>query len=174
MAILVASEATLFGGMVASWFYLRFQDTPWPPPGIPRPELVVPLVLALVLASTSLPMLAASRAAQAGRLAATRALVLGSLVVQAGYFAMEVRLYQDDLQKFRPQAHAYASLYYLLLGADHGHVAVGLLLSVWLLWKLRRGLTRYRVNATRAIAFYWVAVNALTLLVIGTILSARA
>ena len=61
-----------------------------------------------------------------------------------------------------------------MLGADHAHVAVGVLLDVWLLSKLARGLTRYRVNALWAIAVYWYAVAAITLVVTGTLLSARA
>jgi hypothetical protein len=31
----------------------------------------------------------------------------------------------------------------------------------------------YRLNATRVIAFYWHAVNVLTLIVLGVLLSAR-
>jgi heme/copper-type cytochrome/quinol oxidase subunit 3 len=51
-------------------------------------------------------------------------------------------------------------------------VAIGILLVVWLLWKLARGLTMYRLNAVQAVAFYWHAVNLLTLIVIGVVLSA--
>ena len=42
----------------------------------------------------------------------------------------------------------------------------------WLLWKLLRGLTVYRVNAVQVVAFYWHAVNLLTLIVLGVLLSA--
>ncbi len=84
---------------------------------------------------------------------------------------MEVSLYRDDLHRFAPQAHAYASIYYVLLGAAHAHVAIGLLLSGWLLAKLARGLTRYRLNALQAIAFYWAAVDVLTVVVTLTVLS---
>jgi heme/copper-type cytochrome/quinol oxidase subunit 3 len=52
-------------------------------------------------------------------------------------------------------------------------VAVGILLVVWLLWKLARGLTMYRLNAVQVVAVYWLAVNVLTLIVIGVLLSAR-
>jgi heme/copper-type cytochrome/quinol oxidase subunit 3 len=71
-----------------------------------------------------------------------------------------------------PQDNAYSSIYYTLLGADHVHVAVGIVLVVWLLWKLLRGLTMYRLNAIQAIAIYWHAVNLLTLIVIGVLTSA--
>jgi heme/copper-type cytochrome/quinol oxidase subunit 3 len=174
MAMLVASEAMLFACFIATYFYFRFRTDPWPPAGIPEPKVVVPLVLALVLAVGSVPVSFAARAAARGGLGSARRLVFLALVVQTGYFAMQVQLYSDDLHVFTPQDNAYGSIYFLLLGADHAHVAVGLLFDVWLILKLARGLTRYRVDAARAIAFYWIAVSVLTLVVTGTVLSGAA
>jgi len=173
MLMLVAGEATLFGAAIAGYFYLRVQSPAWPPAGIPEPPVAVPLVLAFVLALAGAPVWLAARAASAGRAGlAIRALAV-ALVVQWGYLAYELHSYAADLGRFGPQSHAYGSIYFLLLGADHAHVFVGLLLDLWLLAKLSRGLTRYRRNAAQAIALYWLAVNGLTLVVIGTILSAR-
>ena len=165
VAMLIATEVALFGMMVGSYFYLRFKNHPWPPHGIPEPKLVVPLIMLAVLLTTSFPMWRAARSATPLRW------VLLALLVQAGYFAMEVHLLDDDLHHFHPSQHAYASLYYTLLGADHGHVAVGLLLDLWLVGKLLHGTTQYRRKAVRAIAFYWHAVNVLTLIVTLTVLS---
>jgi heme/copper-type cytochrome/quinol oxidase subunit 3 len=158
VAMLIATEAALFGMMVGSYVYLRFKSDPWPPPGIPEPKLVVPLVLLVVLLATSVPMSLAARSATPRRW-----LVL-ALVVQSGYFAMSVHDYVDDLHRFTPQQDAYGSIYYTLLGADHGHVALGILLNLWLLWKLRP-------RAVRVVAFYWHAVNVITLVVTLTVLS---
>src|SRR5205085_1022195 len=134
---------------------------------------VVPLILVGVLATTSLPMQLAARAVRRGRLWATRALLVWALVVQCGYLAYELHDYLHQLHRSTPQDSAYGSIYYTLLGADHAHVAVGILLVVWLLWKLARGLTTYRLNAVQVVAFYWHAVNVLTLIVTGVLLSAR-
>lgn len=174
MIILVASEATLFGAFIGTYYYLRFKSPAWPPGGIPEPRLVVPLILVGCLALTSVPMQLASAAARAGRLAATRLALVLALVVQAGYFTYEVHDYSDQLHTFDITRNAYSSIYYTLLGADHAHVFVGLLFDLWLLWKLARGFTTYRVNATQAIAWYWHAVNLITIVVLGTILSAKA
>lgn len=173
MLIFVASEATLFGAFVGTYFYLRFKTPTWPPGGLPEPRLVVPVVLAVTLALTSIPMQLASSAARAGRLAVTRAFLLVAFLVQAGYFAYAVHDFADQLQVFDISRNAYSSIYYTLLGADHAHVALGLLFDLWLLGKLARGLTTYRVNATQAIAWYWHAVNLLTLVVTATLLSAK-
>jgi heme/copper-type cytochrome/quinol oxidase subunit 3 len=171
MALFVAAETTLFGVLVATYFYLRFKNVEWPPHGIPEPKLVVPLVLLGVLVLTSVPMQLALRAVQARRLGAARLLLVLALIVQAGYFAMQVHEYAGDLGRFAPSDHAYGSIYYTLLGADHAHVALGLLLDLWLLGKLARGLTRYRLNAFSAITLYWHAVNVITIAVTLTTLS---
>lgn len=173
MMILVASEATLFGAFIGTYYYLRFKSPAWPPDGLPEPRLVVPAVMAVILALTSIPMQLAADAARARRLGATRALLLVALVVQAGYLAYQVHALADELRVFDISRDAYSSIYYTLLGADHAHVALGLLFDLWLLGKLARGFTTYRVNAAQAIAWYWHAVNVLTLVVTATLLSAR-
>jgi heme/copper-type cytochrome/quinol oxidase subunit 3 len=173
MAVFVAAEATLFGTIFGSYYYLRFQVPRWPPAGIEPPALTVPLVLAVVLALTSIPMAAASGAAGRGLARRTWLLILAASIVQTGYFAMQMRLFQDDLAKFTPQSSAYGSIYFTMLGAHAAHVAVGLLLNVWLLARLARGLTRYRVVAVQATSFYWHFVNVLALLVVAVQLSSR-
>ena len=173
IAMLVASEATLFGTFIGSYYYLRFSTPHWPPPGTPELRVVVPLILVGVLATTSLPMQLAAMAVRRARLWAARVLLVWALVVQCGYFVYEIHDYVHQLHRSTPQDNAYGSIYYTLLGADHAHVAVGILLVVWLLWKLARGLTTYRLNAVQVVAFYWHAVNVLTLIVTGVLLSAR-
>ena len=108
----------------------------------------------------------------AGRLWRTRLLLVWALAVQCVYLAWAIHDYVQQLHVSQPQDNAYSSIYYTLLGADHVHVAVGILLVVWLLGKLARGLTMYRLNAVQVVAFYWHAVNLLTLIVLGVLLSA--
>jgi heme/copper-type cytochrome/quinol oxidase subunit 3 len=172
MAMFIASEATLLLGMIASYYYLRFTTPKWPPPPDPRPEVVIPLILVGVLATTSIPMQLAAYAARRGRLLATRLFLLWALTIQIGYLVYEAHDYLRQVHHDPIQTDAYSSIYFTLLGADHGHVAIGILLVLWLLWKLLRGLTMYRLNAVQAIAFYWHIVNVLTLVITGVLLSA--
>jgi cytochrome c oxidase subunit I+III len=171
MAIFVAGEATLFASLVGSYFFLRFNTPHWPPRGIPEPEIVAPLVLTAILIATSPIMHVASRAARAGRRRTAWWAILLALLVQSGYLAYQIHLYAGDLDKFQPQANAYASIYYVLVGADHAHVALGLLLDLWLLARLATGLTNYRAVGVQAAALYWHVVNALTVVCVLTELS---
>jgi heme/copper-type cytochrome/quinol oxidase subunit 3 len=172
--MLVATEAALFGLLIGAYYYLRFESLHWPPAGDPRPRLVVPLVLAFVLVSTSVPMQLAVAAARRARLGAARLLLLAALAVQTGYLAMQLHLFVDDLHAAPPSGDAYESAVATLQGAHHAHVAVGVLLTAWILARLARGLTSYRLVGLRSIVLYWHFVNALALVVTGVILSGRA
>jgi len=171
IALFVATEATLFATLIGSYFYLRFNTLQWPPPNVPEPKVAVPLVLTAVLVATSVPMQAAVSAARSGRRLRAWWLLALALLVQTGYFAMQVHLFAADLDKIHPKASSYESIYVTLVGADHAHVLVGLLIDVWLLARLATRLTRYRLVGLRVAAFYWHFVNAVTVAVVLTQLS---
>ena len=172
--LLIATEATLFGTLFATYFYLRFKTPQWPPAGIQPPSVTLPLVLTGILVCTSGPLFLASRAARAGRVRATWLLLFGALAVQAAYLGVQIHLFGNDLDKFTPDHSAYASIYFTLLGTHHFHVVVGILLEAWLLARLLRGLTDYRVVGVRAVSWYWHFVNLMALFVVGTQLSPSA
>lgn len=165
MAVFIATEATLFGTLIGSYYDLRFRTPHWPPPGVPEPKLAVPLVLLAVLLATSVPVQLASVFARSGRVLATQLAFLTALVVQSGYLAMQIQLMVDDLHRFTPQQSAYGSIYFTLVGVHHAHVLTGILLEAWLVLRLFRGTSAYRVVGVRATAFYWHAVNVLAVAV---------
>ena len=171
MAIFVASEATLFGTIIGTYVYLRLRSAHWPPPGIGRPQVLTPTVLTLALVLTSLPLWAAWRAATAGRQGRAWSLLTLAFVAQTTYLAWQLHDFVLGLRATPPSHSAYSSVYFTLLGADHLHVLVGLLLELWLLWGLATRLTRYRLVGLRAVIFYWYAVNALTFVVLVVQLS---
>jgi heme/copper-type cytochrome/quinol oxidase subunit 3 len=171
MALLIASEATLFGTMIATYFYLRFQVVNWPPAGIEPPKVALPLSLTAALVATSIPMFMAVRAARAGRSGGAIAWIVPAALVQGGYLATQIVLYLDDLSKFSPKDTSYGSIYFTLLMTHHIHVFIGILLNLWIMYRLLGGLTAYRLTGVRAIALYWYFVNLVGIAVVLTQLS---
>jgi heme/copper-type cytochrome/quinol oxidase subunit 3 len=168
MALFLATEVALFGSLIGSYFYLRFTSPVWPQGAIKPPAAVLPLALTAGLVLSAVPMFAASAAARRGRTGAAWWLVLLAAAMQAGYLAVQIVSYLDDLRTFTPATNAYGSIYFSLLGAHHAHVALGLLLDLWLLVRLAGGLTEYRLNALRATALYWYVVAAVAVAVVLT------
>ena len=168
MAIFVATEATLFGTLIGTYFYLRFTNPSWPPAGVPEPKVLAPLLLTAALVATSIPVQVALNAARRDRVRLAQLALILALVVQAAYLVLQLRLFVDDLDAFSPNASSYASIYFTLLGAHHFHVVVGMLLEAWLVLRLVSGLTRYRLVGLQATAFYWHFVNVLAVVVVLT------
>jgi heme/copper-type cytochrome/quinol oxidase subunit 3 len=172
MAMLVATEAALFGCFIASFFYLRFGAESWPPAGIPEPKWVGTLILTALLVTTSVPMHVASSAASRGRLNAARVGLLATVAIGTTYLVLQMFRLVDEFRQSPPDESAYESLRAVLLVGHHAHVAAGVLLDVFLLLRLTRGLTAYRQVGVQAAALYWHAVNLLALAVTATLISA--
>jgi heme/copper-type cytochrome/quinol oxidase subunit 3 len=171
MVVFVATEATLFGTLVGTYIYLRFHNAHWPPARLPAPPVLTPTLLTAALVATSIPMFLASRAVGAGRRAvAWRALAV-AFAVQLVYLVWQLHDYVDAIHVYPPRESAWASVYVTLLGADHAHVLVGVLLNAWFLLRISSRLTRYRAVGVQATAFYWHAVNVITLVVLAVQLS---
>lgn len=172
MALFLAAECTIFGSLIATYFYLDFQAPHWPPYGIESPSVTLPLAATGMLVFTSLPMALAARAAKAGATGLTSLLLGSAMLVQCGYLAFQMILFLKDLHHFHPQGSAYGSIYFTLLGVHHAHVLVGILLDAGMLfWLLTRGLTSYRLVGVRVTAAYWHVVNVLAVIVVLTQIS---
>lgn len=171
VALLVATEAALFGTLLATYYYLRFQTTQWPPAGVEDPKVTLPLVLTGVLVLTTVPMFLAARSVRNGLRRPALGLIAFAVLLQAGYLAVQIILYKGDLDRFSPRDTAYGSIYFTMLAADHVHVLLGIVLNLAIVVRLSTGLTNYRLIAVRVAAFYWYFVAAVTVLVVLTQLS---
>jgi heme/copper-type cytochrome/quinol oxidase subunit 3 len=172
MALFLCAEVTLFGTLIATYFYLNFDAHRWPPAGIKPPSVTLPLIATGVLVTTSVPMWLAARSARAGGRRPVIWLIALAAIVQCAYLAAQVLLFRHDLNHFTPQGSAYGSIYFTLLAFHHAHVLLGILLNltvaafVWI-----SGLTNYWLIGVRGMALYWHVVNAIAVLVVLTQLS---
>jgi heme/copper-type cytochrome/quinol oxidase subunit 3 len=171
VVIFVMGETTLFLMLFASYFYLRLQVTHWPPRGIEKPPVLVPVLLTAALVLTSGAMQVAWRSARAGARTRAWTALAAAGVVQAGYLVWQLHDFVDEIHKAPPTHSAYSSIRTTMLGIDHAHVIHGLLLTAWLVVRLATRITPYRLRGLQAATFYWHAVNVLTVLVLAVDLS---
>jgi heme/copper-type cytochrome/quinol oxidase subunit 3 len=168
IALVIATEFTLFASLIATYFYLRFRTDVWPPAGVPKPLVAEPLLLTALLVISTVPMAAAVRAARRASRRAAWWLVAVAAAIQGTYLGLQIHLFVDDFNKFGPRNDAYGSIYFTLLGVHHAHVAAGLILNAWLLGVLAFGLTNYRLLTLRVASYYWYFVAAIGVAVVFT------
>jgi cytochrome c oxidase subunit I+III len=172
MVLFLCAEATLFGTIISSYFYLDFDAHRWPPAGIKPESVTDPSIATGVLVALTIPMWLSVRASRSGRRGAVVGLIASTTVVQCGYLGVQIALWISDYHHFRPQGSAYGSIYFTMMTADHAHVLFGILLDLAVLaFVIIRGLTNYWLIGVRTLALYWYVVNAITVAVLLTQLS---
>jgi heme/copper-type cytochrome/quinol oxidase subunit 3 len=169
MALFLCAEATLFGTIISSYWYLDFDAHRWPPLGIKPPSTIAPSIATGVLVVLSVLFWLAARSARAGRRGPVISLISFAMVVQIGYLIVQIILFVSDYNKFKPTGSAYGSIYFTMLAADHAHVLFGILLDFTILvFVIVRGLTNYWLIGVRSLALYWHVVNVITVFVLIT------
>ena len=171
MVLFVLGEATLFLMLFATYFYLRLQTTAWPPKGIEKPPVLVPVLLTAALVLTSGAMQRAWSAARVGARVRAWWWLAAAGAVQVAYLVWQWHDFVDEVHREPPSDTAYSSIRFTMLAIDHLHVLLGAVLTAWLVMRLATRLTPYRLRGLQAVTFYWHAVNVLTVLVLAVDLS---
>jgi heme/copper-type cytochrome/quinol oxidase subunit 3 len=172
MVWLIATEATLFGILLSSYFYLRFRSgSVWPPDGISDPDLALPLVMSAILWSSSLPVHIADRAIRRGRQSLLRyGLLVGFLLGLTFIVLQFVVEYPKVLLEFSPRTNVYGSLFFTITGFHGAHVVVGLVFSLWTQVRAWTGAFDENRHVTvQNFTMYWHFVDIVWIFVLATL-----
>jgi heme/copper-type cytochrome/quinol oxidase subunit 3 len=163
MKLLILTEASLFGYLLFSYFYLASMARgPWPPAGMPELRLTLPNTGILLLSSGAMWW------AESGIRLERRGRLLGGLVLALalGLVFLGIQLVEYRHQTFGPSTDAYGSLFFTITGFHGAHVAVGLLMIAVV--ALRAALGHFSAGrhlAVTNVTWYWHFVDAVWLAV---------
>jgi heme/copper-type cytochrome/quinol oxidase subunit 3 len=169
---LIATEATLFAMLIASYFYVRFRSGEiWPPDGIEEPKLALPIVMSVILLSSSIPVHMAERGAKKGNDKALRyGLGIGWLL-GAVFLALTWGVeWPEVLHEFGPTTNVYGSMFFTITGFHGAHVLGGLAFSLWAqvrAWKGAFGPERH--STIENFTLYWHFVDVVWIAVMLTL-----
>jgi heme/copper-type cytochrome/quinol oxidase subunit 3 len=172
MLLFIATEATIFGVLFATYFYLRFKSMPlWPPDDIKQPTLGLPLVMSAFLLSSSIPMHVAELGMKRGKHTWLKAGLAVSFLLGAAFLVLMLGFeYPEKLKEFTPQTDVYGSLFFLITGLHGSHVVVGLIMNGWAQVKAWAGRFDKSHHLTVLnVAAYWHFVDAIWVFVFLTI-----
>jgi cytochrome c oxidase subunit 3 len=172
MWLFIASEVMLFGSLFSSYALLRAGAASWPDQSA---ILNLPLAVANtgVLLASNAAMLAAAKAAAAGRL--DRLHVRLGVVIGLGLLFLGIKSaeYAGELGRgLRPATNNFIALYFALTGLHAAHVAGGLAANGWLLITATRAFATRRdllSNRVRVAGLYWSFVDIIWLAIFVTL-----
>ena len=172
MVWLIATEATLFASLLASYFFLRFRYGPeWPPAGIEDPALELPLIMSVILLSSSIPVHLAETAIKKGNVPRLRWGLAAGFVLGATFLAITFGIeWPETLHEFTPQTNVYGSLFFLITGFHGMHVLVGLAMNAWAQVRAAHGAFDGERHVTiQNFAMYWHFVDVVWVFVFLTL-----
>ena len=162
--LLLAIETSMFGILIATYFYLRQNFALWPPPVAqltatldPLPQLGYGTANTILLLVGTIPMVLTDIAARRGSRGSSQ---IGLIIaIACGLGAIVLRSFEFSAVYFRWDSNAYGSVVWFLLGMHMMHLLVltteAVLLAIWIF--TRECDMKHRVDiVTVAVYWYWV------------------
>ncbi|MDA4122921.1 MAG: cbb3-type cytochrome c oxidase subunit I [Thaumarchaeota archaeon] len=164
MYIFLASDIIVFGAVLASYLYLRFNSpVPWPIPGSIH-DVTLGLILTIILITSGLTAVLALFSARAGNtsrliqyLVATLVLASSFMIIKAG----EWYGYITGSPSFAPWGGTLPeSTYFFTIGLHGAHVTAGIVIMGYLIQKARKGgFKDGNITGVENFALYWAFVD---------------
>jgi cytochrome c oxidase subunit 3 len=172
MVLLITTEAMLFVSLFGAYFYLRFTNGPvWPPGGIEKPDLFLPLVMSVILWSSSIPVHLADAGIKKGNQGRLRLGLLIGFVLGAAFLVIMLAIeWPEKVAEFLPAGSSYGAIFYTLTGLHGTHVLIGLLISAYVQVRAWKGdFDELRHVTVQNFALYWHFVDAMWVLILATV-----
>ncbi|MGZ4954584.1 MAG: cytochrome c oxidase subunit 3 [Methylobacter sp.] len=167
MLALIATEGSLFGYLLFTYFYLASQsEQQWPPEGLPT--LFMPGVNTLILLTSSVFVWASERCIQLRQLYWSLASM--ALAIILGVCFVVIQLNEWSKKSYDMASNLYGSLYFTITGFHMLHVIIGLVVLISLLLWIALGYFDHRRYAAVTIGgLYWHFVDVVWLFVFTTL-----
>lgn len=168
---MIATESALFALLLFVYFYFQAGEGPWPPDGLPLPELTGSAIRSLILLGSSIPIVLAERALEHRDDRAKCVVWSFVALAMAGVFL--VGHIQEQFKMFEelaPMATAYGSTMVTILNFHISHLIVGMLILAFVVVQVLRGrITRERYIQFEIGALYWHFVDVIWIFVYASL-----
>jgi cytochrome c oxidase subunit III len=113
-------ESTVFASLIASYYYLGLSYPELPPPGVKKPDLLLPTISSLVLFSSSYTMYVADKAIEKGDKKTLKWFLLICIALALTFLILKYIEYSDVT--YRWDSHAYGSVVWAIVAFHSTHV----------------------------------------------------
>jgi cytochrome c oxidase subunit I+III len=168
MSLVILIIGIALTALLLTYFYLRLENTAWPPANIAPPQWPYALASAALLLGSAIPIYVALRGILAGN---QQRLKLGLILAWLGAVAaVALQVFALRQEGFTWQAHAYASVFMVLSGFVLLITLVGLImLGVVIFWAFRGSYSARRHVAIDNVLRFWVALVAVWWIGLGVL-----
>jgi heme/copper-type cytochrome/quinol oxidase subunit 3 len=166
MYAIIATEASLFVCLFASYYFLGTRQDRWQIHE--PPKLTYALILLAFLIVSSFVLQWGDRQVEAGRYGAARTALWITVGLGLVFMVLQALEYADHWKTLTPQSDSYGSIFYAITSFHALHVIVGLLMLAFVGFLPRYGPTlRPPYRAYHVAALYWHFVDIVWIFVVA-------
>ncbi|MFC1673001.1 heme-copper oxidase subunit III [Pseudomonadota bacterium] len=127
LPIFILSEIFIFLSLFSSYWMMRLGFDSWPPEGTPTIDKTLPLIMTVILVSSSITCHVAEEKLEHGNLSGFNMWLVISIVLGSVFLGMTIWEWNHLIhQDFIPSTNAYSTAFYTITGFHASHVLVGL------------------------------------------------
>lgn len=168
MPIFVLVEAMLFIGFFAAYWVLRFTAPVWPPQGTPEMPLTIPIIMTIILLSSSGTIYLAESKMEEGDNSNFIKWLMVTIALGALFLGFKALEWTDLFHEgFLPKTNIYSTAFFSLTGFHGSHVLVGIGMFICALIPAFVG----KVNKAyvTSVSIYWHFVDVVWLFVVSQV-----
>jgi heme/copper-type cytochrome/quinol oxidase subunit 3 len=168
MAWMCVTEAMLFACLIASYFFLRGSVQGFYAEGGQYPSLTLPLPMTALLLASSATMRWGELGIKRGEQMRLRIGLAVTFVLGVVFLLLQATEFRRSA--FGPTVSAYHSIFFTTTGFHGVHVAMGLLMNLYIQLRAWRGhFTAQRHLAVQNVALYWHFVDAVWIVILTSL-----
>ncbi|MBL4616040.1 MAG: heme-copper oxidase subunit III [Magnetovibrio sp.] len=127
LPIFILSEIFIFLSLFSSYWMMRLGMESWPPEGTPHISNTIPLVMTVILVSSSVTAHMAEEKLEHGDLSGFNKWWIYSIILGSVFLGLSLYEWSNLINEgFIPATNAYSSAFYTITGFHASHVLLGL------------------------------------------------
>lgn len=167
MVVFLASWAMMFASLFFAYGFVRARAAVWPPIGVPHLPLGLPALNTVILLASSLTFARGLALLRRGERRALAGWVAATIVLGAAFLGLQVQVWRTLWEAGLRVATGgiYGSAFYALTVFHALHVAVGLVVLLWVLVQSLRGrYTEHNQVRVQLCTMFWHFVDVVWIL----------
>ncbi len=169
MPSFIVAEAFIFIGFFGAYWVTRLKyGEAWPPPGTPHIGYTIPLIMTVLLVSSSFTYHNAEVKLDNNDLAGFRTWTIITMILGLAFFGLSAKEWAHLFEVgFIPSTNLYSTSFFSITGFHASHVLVGLSMFICLLIPAMRGKINH--SFAKSAGLYWHFVDIVWFFVVSQI-----
>ncbi|MBI5179117.1 MAG: heme-copper oxidase subunit III [Nitrospinae bacterium] len=168
LPIFIVSEVWIFIGLFSAYWALRLMAAQWPPDGTPHIGTNLPIIMTILLVSSSATIHVAEEKLEEGDVGGMKTWLILTLLLGTVFLGCTLTEYSKLIgEGFVPSTNAYSTAFFSITGFHASHVLVGLVTFLCVLIPALSGKTNKTFLACASV--YWHFVDIVWFFVVSQI-----